>query len=226
MTIIFSSKRWNASVNNLRCSDLGHFCFIWAWILVSLIGCATTPVTTQHSDQNDLWQKHQGDLTSLVNWQVNGRFSAQKDNEAWHGSLYWQQRGDQYEIQLRGPFGQGAIRLQGDHDVSELYLSEQESYLANDAESLLATHTGLTLPVAYLQHWIRGLPSPLSSTQSLTKNVDGHVETLNQAGWQIVFKSYVSVDSSNQSLSLPRKLFLENQTFDVRLVIQKWQLEV
>lgn len=218
-----------------RCNALGNNTQRYLASAISLSGLLLTScalLTQQPSDSlinptsNKHWQQHQAHLVALENWRINGRFSAQKDNEAWHGSLRWQQRGDHYEIHLSGPFGQGAIQLQGDQSLSELRLSPQEHYIANDPETLLETHTGFSLPFKHLAHWIRGLPAPLASTDSLTTNEAGHIVTLHQAGWSVLIKSYIDVKSNTQSIHLPRKLFLENQIFDVRLVIDQWQLAV
>lgn len=221
------SKQCNALGSNIR-RYLATVIRLLPGLL--LTGCASLmpqpsdSLTNQTSNQR--WQQHQVQLAALDNWRIHGRFSAQKDNEAWHGSLRWQQRGDRYEIQLSGPFGQGAVQLQGDQDISKLRLSPQEHYSANNPETLLENYTGFSLPIKHLTHWIRGMPAPLVSTDAFTTNEAGYLVTLNQAGWSVLIKGYIDVESNAQSMHLPRKLFLENQIFDVRLVIDQWQLTV
>ena len=48
----------------------------------------------------------------------------------------------------------------------------------------------------------------------------GKIIKMQENDWFIHFKRYTTVDNK----SLPTKLFLENHEFDVRLVVQSWQI--
>ncbi len=198
------------------------------YLLLTLSACATPgPTTTQTSEQakdNLFWQQRQQTLSQLDHWQFIGRFSAKNEQDAWHGKITWSQSGTAYDIVLQGPFGQGSIKLTGDHQASELQISAKENYSDSDPEQLLTNHAGITLPFNELRYWIIGLPTTEKATTQYHIDPQGRLTSLQQQDWFVEFKRYSQVNNTDRIIELPNKLFLENKRYDVRLVIDQWKL--
>ncbi len=203
---------------------------IWLviYLLLTISACATPgPYLTQTSEQtknNLFWQQRQQTLSRLDHWQFIGRFSAKNEQDVWHGKITWSQSGTVYDIMLQGPFGQGSIKLTGNHQASELQISAKENYSDHDPEQLLATHAGISLPFNALRYWIVGLPTSDKQTTQYQIDPQGRLSSLQQQDWFVEFKRYSQVSSTGTTIELPNKLFLENKRYDVRLVIDQWKL--
>ena len=197
--------------------------FALATIIIFLTGCSLTPkLDTESAPLSMPWSERKDLLSKLNHWQLNGRFGAKSKDDSWSGSISWLQNQQQYKIKLSGPLATGSVEIKGNENYSELYISDEESYGASDAEELLELHTGLRLPMNNLKYWLLGLPSP----QGLEDNVEfdeyGRLKTVTQQGWVVTFRRYANVDN----IELPNKIFLVNHEFDVRLVIQDWRILV
>jgi outer membrane lipoprotein LolB len=184
--------------------------------------CSLKPVQPNFdsNQQEAVWLKHKTELKNINQWQISGRFGAQSETESWNGSINWSQNLDQYSINISGPLSSGSFSLQGNSDYSILKISKEKTYGAEDPELLLETHTGLRLPIKNLRYWLIGSPSPLSNKNRIMLNNEGLLSQLSQVGWDISFKNYIRVNDT----TLPKKIFLENHEFDVRLVIQHWEV--
>lgn len=181
-------------------------------VMLLLAGCASQPTLVINGSL-----QHASESSS---WQFNGRFGASHADESWNGGLQWRQQGNDYLIRLSGPLGQGSIQLQGDVHQAQLTLSETQIYENADAEELLWQHTGWRIPFAGMRYWLMGMPAPDYPVTELRRDELGRLVSLRQAGWLIEIRRYVSV----QGIELPRKLFLQHARFNVRLVVDQWEL--
>ena len=190
-------------------------------MIAILSSCSLTPkLESEDTPISMSWHERKSLLSALTHWQLNGRFGAKTKDDSWSGSIRWLQQQHQYSIKLSGPLATGSVEINGDENYSELFISDEESYGASDAEELLELHTGLRLPMNNLKYWLRGLPAP----QGLQDNVEfdeyGRLKTVAQQGWVVTFRRYTNINN----IELPNKIFLVNHEFDVRLVIQSWQV--
>lgn len=183
--------------------------------------CSVNPfqLKTNQNLQNPTWLKHKSEIDNINQWQISGRFVAQNESEYWNGNIQWLQNNDQYSIVVSGPLSSGSFSLEGDSNYSTLKLAKDKTYEAIDPEELLENYIGLRLPVKNLRYWIVGSPSPLNNSRIIL-NDDGLLGQLSQLGWDISFKNYAKINNT----LLPKKIFLENDEYDVRLVIQNWQI--
>ena len=183
--------------------------------------CSINPLQPKANQdlQNPNWLKHKADIKDINQWQISGRFVAQSESEYWNGNIQWSQNSDQYNIFVSGPLSSGSFSLEGDSTQSTLKLAEDKIYESINPELLLEDHIGLRLPIKNLRYWVVGSPSPLDDSQIIL-NKDGLLGELSQMGWDITFKTYTKINN----ILLPRKIFLENTEYDVRLVIQNWKI--
>ena len=177
-----------------------------------LAGCAATPTgenTGQYAGRSP---------AAISDWQLTGRFSLTRQEQGWHAGLFWQEQGDQFQLKISGPLGQGALRLRGDASGVLLEQSNGQTLAARDAETLLFDATGWQLPVSGLRYWIRGLVVPASHALA-SRDAQGQLTRLEQSGWVITYHRFELIDG----VYWPVKLRLAREDISVRLVIDQWQ---
>ncbi len=185
-----------------------------AWLLG---GCASVPAPLGVSEETQLWQQRQADLARLDHWLITGRIGIQSAETGWHATLHWRQAGRDFNIVLNAPLGQGSAQLQGNSAGVELSLSDGQRLHAADPDSLLDRALGTPVPVSALYYWVRGLPLP-ARPAGFELDGQGRLLWLEQAGWRVDFRRYESV----QGRDLPTKIFLDNEEYKVRLVLDSW----
>lgn len=200
--------------NSSRASPL----LLLIWLLLAA-GCATQPPISSPADEA-IWLAHQARVEALSDWQVQGRVAISREQEGWNANFDWQQRGDEYRIRLRGPFGQGAIELHGNPAGVWLKQKDKLPVYARDADALLEAEIGWRLPVAGLSSWLRGLPET-DTPATFDWDAEGHLRRLTQANWDIDYRRYQAVDE----LSLPDRLRLSRDSLLVKVVIDHWQIQ-
>ena len=195
--------------------------FITAAVLM-FSGCASlepTPSAAFTEKMPPQWRQHERDVRAQTDWMLSARITANTEDDGWNGKLYWQQDAERYQISFTAPFGQGGLQLDGGPQQVELRTSDGQVMVAADAESLLYEQMGWRLPLHNLRYWVRGIPVP--STHKMPRlafDQTGRLARLQQAHWDIEYLAYRQVDG----LELPRKVYLENTEFNMRLVIDRW----
>lgn len=189
-------------------------------MMVALTGCAVAPIPEpDQADSEQAWAQRQAQLAVIDHWVVRGRVGIENGIEAWQVNLEWQQAHDAYLILLTGPLGQGSLRLTGNDGGVILSTGDGQVVRARDAEELLRQQTGMTLPLANLLYWVRGLPTPGPDAE-LTLDEQGRVAHMVDTGWDIAFDAYTEVDG----LSLPRRMSLAREDLEVRMVVSEWRV--
>ena len=207
--------------SNALPSRLHSFPLVLLCSLLVMSGCTTAPGETAVDNPQLTWQSRQPELAAIKVWRLSGRVAVSQGGEAWNLNMDWQQDGDDYQIQLYGPFGSGRVKLVGNAYGVLLHDADDQTFYADKAQTLLYEHTGVTMPVEGLRYWIVGLTSPTQSKQPRLDS-QGRLAYLEDANWQVNFKRYTDVSG----MQLPHKVFIvepDNQ-IDVRLVIDTWKL--
>jgi outer membrane lipoprotein LolB len=162
-------------------------------------------------------------LAAVRSFYISARLAVNADSHAWNGSLRWEQLPRSYVMNFNTPTGQGALQLTGSSNGVSLKLANGETRTADNPEDLLYNQTGLDIPLRGLRYWIMGLPQPDNeSIRSVQLDGQGRITAMEQSGWTIEYRRYQTVDG----LSLPRKLDLHNRKLSLRLVIDRWELNV
>lgn len=158
------------------------------------------------------WEQRQLLLSSLENWQLQGRVNARYYDESHTPRIRWQQAADTYTIRLWGALNAGATRIDG---VPGHVRLEQGGEIreAERPEDLILEHLGYELPVSELNYWIRGLPDP-SSAHELNLGDLNEVLSLHQAGWSINFEDYRMFGV----YSLPRRIEMQRDEEAISLL--------
>lgn len=168
------------------------------------------------------WDVHQQRLSSLDAWTLHGRMVLVAGDDGWTATVHWDQDRQSYKLRFIAPLGQGTYELKGDAESVTLLTADNRLLHAGSPEALLQENLGWQIPLASLKYWIRGLPDPAVSAEDLTLDGTGRLSQLQQHGWRVKILRYQDV----KGLDLPGKLFLKNEHFQVRLVIQDWQTAI
>ena len=194
--------------------------FIILSLVIYMAGCADIPITESESKPDtNLTDTRFNDLYDLNGWALKGRIGIQTDKEGVTATLHWAQIGDRYQLRFIAPLSQGTYELKGNQNQVSLKTSNNEQFIAEDPEQLLLENVGWKVPLSGLHYWIRGIPEPNIKIDKMVKDEKGRIMDMEQAGWRISILRYTEVDK----FELPGKLFLQNDRFKLRLVIQGWQ---
>ncbi len=188
-------------------------------LIFLLTGCGENLVKPS-SETQLLWESHQQRLQTLNKWQLNGRVAVYNDHENWLIKVRWDQNLDKYQLHFYTPSGQGVAKLVGMSQQVEMFTAENQHYVAQHPDALVAQTFNINLPVTGLRFWIRGMPTPDVPIDNYYLNKQGYLTQLEQDGWKINFQTYAK--SSNWFL--PKKLLLTNSQYKVKIIVLNWHI--
>ena len=185
--------------------------FVVAGLTVLLSACATPRVPVQTPTV--------AKLSVDTPWSLQGRIAIKAGENSQSGQLHWQHRPGMESMLLLSPLGQGVARIVSDSSGVMLEIPNKPVRRAPDAESLTREALGVALPLSGLSHWILVRPDPLRPFEQ-TLDATGRVAQIRQDGWVIDYPQYMSETDAR-----PRKLNVARAGLEIRLVIDKWELE-
>jgi len=189
-------------------------------LILMLTGCAPLWQSKPAGDPEQLWQQRQMQQADLNAWAFKGRTAIVQGREGWNAGIHWQERGQQFQIKLSGPFSQGGVALDGNAETVTLTLDDGETVSAATPEQLLAESMGWLLPVSALRDWVRGVPYSKLPVDSKQLDAQGRLTKLEQAGWQIEFLRYMPFKGT----SMPEKVFMKHPEMSIRLIVSDWSI--
>ncbi|PWG65223.1 lipoprotein insertase outer membrane protein LolB [Sediminicurvatus halobius] len=152
-------------------------------------------------------------------WQLQGRTALRVGGDGATASLFWREAPDRYRIDLRGAFGAGAVRVEGEADQVTLRTGDGSVHRAGSARELVRAVTGYDLPVEYLRWWVRARPVPWLGGQ-VRVGAEGLPQRLEQEGWVVRYEGFTEVGEYR----LPQRLEVSREDVLVRLVVRQWEL--
>lgn len=168
------------------------------------------------------WKQNSIKLNNLHSWQSEGRIAVSRNHEGESASFTWQQFPEQFFLKLFGPFGSGAMELEGTlvgpHKQVTLKQGNKLSYAAT-AEDLLYQQVKWRVPISGLTYWAKGVPVPNHPIEKLILNPDGSINKVSQLGWEITYTKY----NQFEDINLPTKMHLINHELEVKLAIRNWK---
>ncbi len=138
----------------------------------------------------EAWSLRQQQLGTLEGFEAAGRVAVRGGGLA--GALRWQQQGEHFAVRIVGPFGAGALSMQG--TPAEVAIKGKDiDLVTTEPAQVLAARTGWRLPLDALRWWVLGLPAPVSALHSeaaLTLDDAGRALSLQQDGWTLRYSDY------------------------------------
>lgn len=194
----------------------------WLVLCASLLiaGCSVAPVKAPVPAGPGTLDAHAERVKQLSGWTLAGRAGVTTPAQAGTVAVDWRQAQERYVIELRAPWGAGTVKLYGGPHRVLLRTSDGQQRMARHPRELLNETTGLDLPIEALRYWLLGLPAPDAPART---QVDerGLLSELEQNDWQVRYLRYGEFDG----VALPTKLFMRGDGVDVRVVVQRWEVE-
>lgn len=184
-------------------------------VLAGITGCATAPVTREDVAADPARQS----IPEYAIWQFRGRVSLVRGEEGWHAGLNWREHDGEYRLHLSGPFGQGALQIDGNSERVRLQTADGQIRVAGSADALVTSVTGWQFPVSGIRYWVRGLAVPELAAR-ISRDADGQLVRLEQSGWDITYSRFQTIDGR----PWPTRLRLVADDLSVRMVIDEWSL--
>ncbi len=186
-----------------------------------LSACVGLPVSPPSAELDQAWAGRQQQLSAAhLRWKLSGRIAAHNDTEAWNASILWRQGEDDYDVNIIAPLNSDSLRLYGNSAGVTMKLPNGRIRTADTAEQLLSHQLGWQLPVEGMRYWVFGLPQPGGGDTRPQLDAHGRLAALKQAGWEITYDSYLRVGD----LDLPRKIYLSRPRMELKIIIDRWEL--
>jgi outer membrane lipoprotein LolB len=188
--------------------------------LLVISGCASVPGTAPKGAPNEAaWLSRYARLEKLADWQLQGRVGIVNGRDSGSGSMDWKQQGDSLAFSFRGPFGAGALQVQGNSNALWVRSSRGDDFVTTDPEQDFSRRLHIPLPVLSMRYWMLGMPDP---NAAYTKTVDAHGQlvSLLQRGWRVDYQDYASFNGYD----LPTRLLIECATVRIKVAVNDWRL--
>jgi outer membrane lipoprotein LolB len=150
---------------------------------------------------------------------VLGRALVGYDGKSLSASVRWQHGVDYDELWLMTPTGQTLAHLREDGSGATITGTDQTKYHGTRVESLTQQALGWEFPLARLQHWVRGAPSPNSVADIAERDGNGRITRMTQDGWRIGYEYTAAPEYDG----LPRRVDVTRTAQNIRLVIDSWR---
>ena len=182
-------------------------------VLATLViaGCATpsrAPESTARPDPGVLRQ-----------WSASGRLALSAGGEGGSGAFVWEQRDDTSQLDLRGPFGTGALRILATPDSLSMADGAGRNLDAAAARAELQARLGADLPWNNLRYWMLGVPAP-DQPAEVTDAAAAPWRVIEQSGWRIGYDAFATTNG----LSLPQRFTATQGEVRVRVVVDAWSV--
>lgn len=187
-------------------------------VLLSLGGCAPHGMVRPATE----WPERRAELQALEAWSLSGRVAVAASGRGFSARLDWAQQAAASRIDLGGPFGAGALRVEVAGD--EITVRDHDGVIVAAGREAVARQLGVELPVRELRYWMLGVPAPrtgagVDAVEVVGRN--GRPVAFNDDGWWVRVEDWTPVADD----VLPRRLVLERPGLRLKLVIDAWRLE-
>lgn len=192
-------------------------------LLFVLAGCSTvsnTPIS------NIDWQAHQARLDKIEQFKISGKLGYISPEKRQSLNFQWQKGPNSSDLRLTSFLGQTVLHLTVTEQGAQVETYDDQIFRAQDAQTLIAQLTGLSIPVAPLEHWILGQPSDADDYILNNNNtLASLVKAIGPQRWLVTYNAYELVEVANEKpLALPTKLKLTQANTKLNIVISKWTL--
>ena len=177
----------------------------------ALAGCATQPAAPTSGAAPD--------PRSLGHWTAAGRLALAAGGEGGNGTFTWEQLSATSRLDLRGPFGAGALQVVVTPDSLSVADGAGQAVDAEAAREELRARLGADLPWVSLRYWMLGVPAPDAPAQ-VSEAPTAPLRLIEQSGWSIGYEAFTAVGG----LLLPRRLTATSGGVRVRVLIDRWTL--
>ncbi len=189
-------------------------------LLLVLSACRGVP---ERAEGESSWlQQRQLFFSEHPDWQASGRMAIRDGNKGISVNFDWINDNRNLELRLRTSGGRWVMLAEP--GFAQLEGTRIGLLQADSPEPLAEQALGWSVPVSYLQDWLRALPAPDGARLKYAS--DGSVLEINHEEWQISYQKYTTVESqgSTDSVLLPSRLDASKGQYVIKVLISDWQL--
>lgn len=197
--------------------------------VLTLSGCATQTKPTQDNapaqitgNPQTLWQQRQSALARMSQWRLQSKVGVQFKEESAAFNLTWLQHSNgQYEMRILNPLTSGVVAYLTGSNTAVTLQANGKTYQDANAERLLQSQLGVSLPLDGMKYWVRGIPAPNTPVDNVKLDTQGRPVTLQQSGWHIEYSGW----QGNGTQALPEKINLSRtpDNTKVKVIAKEWQ---
>lgn len=168
------------------------------------------------------WKQRQAQFARMSSWRMQGKVGVQFRDESASFGISWLQQGNgQYEMNIKNPLTGSIVAYLKGSPSSVTLQADGKTYQDSNAEQLLQSQMGVSLPLEGMKYWVRGVPSPDSPVDKVELDDQGRPKMLQQAGWVMEYTGW----QGNDSNALPEKLSLTRaaESTKVKVIAKDWQ---
>ena len=158
----------------------------------------------------------------LNQWDLTAKFSVSTAAGTDSGSIRWILNPNEERLDVLSPTGSVIAQLTMTETEARLKTDDRET-VAKDAETLFREVMDLSLPLAALRYWVRGLDAPDLPLESVEKDGEGRITDLTQDGWQLAYNGNVSIQSGSHRFEVPHRLTATRGDIEIRWASTEWQ---
>jgi len=182
-------------------------------------GCAQLP--DNQPAQKTTWAMQQPQLEALTHWSFTGKLAVLTPEQRNSVNIHWQQSNQDFSIHLTTFLGLRVLDITKVGDETLVVDNEGKHYRSNNSEQLISELSGMVLPIAQLQEWIKGNPHQasyqLNEWQQVSQLLGGSQDSVR---WTIAYNDYRLVDNIN----LPHRLLLTRGDLRLKFAISTWYI--
>jgi outer membrane lipoprotein LolB len=210
------------------------FLFIACVLTFSITGCETVPLKrTPSQPQKEALSHLVAQAIDLQHWSIQGKMGIRTEETAHSIQLWWNQQGEDFQLQLTGPFGAGSATIEGNQAFLTLKTGK-DTFLETTPEALFQRLFGWQVPISHVFWWVKGSPVPDIPAAQVTWDEQNQLASLSQAHWKVQFSKYQPVNSPQPnkepslgpqpSKELPHKITIEKEDKKLTILIHAWQI--
>lgn len=151
---------------------------------------------------------------TLEKWGFEGRLALSNGTDSWTASIEWNHADDKDELKLSGPLGQGAVAISLTKDFVIIDKGDDNVLQSAEVDALVEQQLGVFVPVRALRYWVLGLTAPDTAFVELTDGFE-------QEKWLVQYRQMQQI---NQQQWMPRKLRVQQDNINLKLIIDNWTL--
>jgi outer membrane lipoprotein LolB len=182
---------------------------------------SSTPIPSTRATSNSVDRNLSAvDKPRPEHWLVKAKLGIRTKENKGSVSLTWQQKGDDYTIQILSPLGHSKALINGSSDNIIIEQPGKQPLYSSKPIQLIQETFGWSIPLDDFKFWILGTQNPDSPVLSSTFNKQGKLETLEQSRWMLSYSRYKDIDGHQ----LPAKIRANQKGTRLTMLIREWQL--
>ena len=153
-------------------------------------------------------------------WSFRGRVAISDGDQAGTVKMFWQQQGEQFDIEISLPISNQKYRLRNLDNTVRLESYGTATIEGDSAEAVLTQATGWRIPFDDMQLWLRGMRS--DNTTAIEFAPSGLPAIFREKGWLVDYRGW-----NADAMPMPIKVFASTKNnakhASVRLLIETWE---